>query len=134
MDAWSALLAGMTCLLLVGLGAVWGARRRRDQARSLDQELSSVREMAMAGQALQAIALLRSVTGKSLADAADMVQPMLPAPPQVPEPQEPAPSPSVERLVRQKRIMEAIRTYQEQSGVDPAQAREVVERLRNGIN
>jgi hypothetical protein len=126
-------LAGLG-LALAGGVAWWRARRLAASGLS-PALLQRVRALAQSGQALEAIRLLRGRGGRGLKEATEVVESLTPPPREPPpEPGEIPPSPAVERLLRQRRFLEAVRAYQDQTGLDATQAREVMERLRNGIN
>jgi hypothetical protein len=122
--------------LVASAGGLWWFRLRRSaRASGLSfQLLQRAREMGLAGRSLEAVRLLQTQGRRSLREATEMVESLLPPQAPAPAPDDIPPSPAVARLLSQRRFLEALRAYQDQTGLDAEQARDAMERIRNGIN
>ena len=115
-DAWQ-LACGAVVVLLVAI-AFWRSRERQPDEPRAASKLERVRQY----RERYGVGLREALQAIEAQDAGAPLQPMA-APP---------PAADVEALVRQGRVIEAIKAYREQTGASLVEAKQVVDRLRKG--
>lgn len=119
--------------LLAAVALVVAAVRLRSRELLPPADPAEVRRLASAGQKIEAIRMYRRITGMGLYDANQAIEKFLAtgvldfAP--VTAAPAPAPDEEVAALVRDNKLIEAIKVYREKHGVDLLTAKNAVEKL-----
>jgi len=119
--------------LLAAVALVVAAVRLRSREILPPADPAEVRRLASAGQKIEAIRMYRRITGMGLYDANQAIEKfqatgVLDFTPGAIDPA-PAPDEEVAALVRDNRLIEAIKVYREKHGVDLLTAKKAVEKL-----
>lgn len=119
--------------LLVAVALVVAAVRLRSREVLPPADPSEVRRLAAAGQKIEAIRMYRQLTGLGLYEAKQAIDRfsetgILDFTPPAASPA-PAPDEEVAALVRDNKLIDAIKVYREKHGVDLLTAKNAVEKL-----